>query len=38
MSDKLVIKNGAIIESLSNQTVALDIQGVNGQLFSITDN
>ena len=38
MSDKYVIKNGSIIEGFLSGATLLDIQGVNGQVFSITDN
>lgn len=38
MGDKYVIKNGGIIEGFLLDSTLLDIQGVNGQVFSITDN
>lgn len=37
MGDKYLIKNGAVIEGFSMGSTLFDIQGTQGQLFSVTD-
>jgi hypothetical protein len=37
MGEELKIKNGAVIYSKAANTVVLDVQGENGQLFSVED-
>ena len=37
MSNKFIIKNGAVIENAETGAVVFDVQGMSGQVFSITD-
>lgn len=38
MSNKQTIKNGAVIIGTTSGSLVLDVQGTQGQLFSVTDN